>query len=230
MIIYQTDAAQLPDLDAIIQLHGIALPIDRPFSQGGVSQVYDREKSDVVGIMFAQLDHYPIHWMFEPSTNLVKELQSKMDAHGYVLVHGSPHNNLCDDDFGSEYHFELLGKAFGQAVRYENEGVDGVVSVIKARANTKPAEISGESNAEFKLHTDGTYEESPPKVFGLQAIQPDYSGECQSQVALVDDIIPLLSEASLEELQKRQFAFPLPKRAIYDGREEDSDSVIHSVC
>ncbi|KAH1488116.1 hypothetical protein LV164_001534 [Aspergillus fumigatus] len=94
-------------------------------------------------------------------------------------------------------------------VTYRPEGV------ISKKTGGNVVSIS-HSLGEFAWHTDGCFEVKPQRYFGLHILHPDKLGGGIFRVLAVDDLIKLLSPASIETLLNYEFELQVPPE-FYKG-------------
>lgn len=71
-----------------------------------------------------------------------------------------------------------------------------------------------ETMQEFDWHTDCNYEESPPRYFALQVLQPDRYGGGTLSVLKVDRLLRLLSPSAQEGLSSHDYRITVPPEFI----------------
>lgn len=83
-----------------------------------------------------------------------------------------------------------------------------------------------ETMEEFPWHTDCSYEESPPRYFGLQVLQPDQCGGGTLSVLAVDELLALLSPSAREALFSPSFQITVPPEFVKD---QDKTRIVGSL-
>ncbi|KAJ9237805.1 hypothetical protein DTO166G5_3368 [Paecilomyces variotii] len=73
-----------------------------------------------------------------------------------------------------------------------------------------------ETMEEFPWHTDCSYEESPPRFFALQVLQPDQCGGGTLSVLNVDELLPLLPPSARQTLSSPSFRIRVPPEFVKD--------------
>ncbi|KAJ9251243.1 hypothetical protein DTO207G8_5594 [Paecilomyces variotii] len=68
----------------------------------------------------------------------------------------------------------------------------------------------------FPWHTDCSYEESPPRFFALQVLQPDQCGGGTLSVMNVDELLPLLRPSARQTLFSPSFRIRVPPEFVKD--------------
>lgn len=77
-----------------------------------------------------------------------------------------------------------------------------------------------ETMQEFEWHTDCSYEDSPPRYFALQVLQPDRCGGGTLSVLKVDHLLRLLSPFAQEGLSSHDYRITVPPEFIKeDGKK-----------
>ncbi|GFF95062.1 conserved hypothetical protein [Aspergillus lentulus] len=87
--------------------------------------------------------------------------------------------------------------------------------VISQKTGRNVVSIS-HSLGEFAWHTDGCFEVNPQRYFGLHILHPDKLGGGIFRVLAVDDLVNLLSQASIETLLNYEFELQVPPE-FYKG-------------
>ncbi|GFF23632.1 hypothetical protein IFM61606_08887 [Aspergillus udagawae] len=87
--------------------------------------------------------------------------------------------------------------------------------VISQKTGGSVVSIS-QSLGEFAWHTDGCFEVNPQRYFGLHILHPDKLGGGIFRVLAVDDLVKLLSPATIETLLNYEFELQVPPE-FYKG-------------
>lgn len=78
---------------------------------------------------------------------------------------------------------------------------------------------------EFAWHTDGSFEETPQRFFGLHVIHPDKHGGGIFRVLPADDLVAALSPSSVEALLNTEFDIQVPAE-FYKGRASNKGKLL----
>ncbi|KAL1628556.1 hypothetical protein SLS56_005788 [Neofusicoccum ribis] len=78
---------------------------------------------------------------------------------------------------------------------------------------------------EFAWHTDGSFEETPQRFFGLHVIHPDRHGGGIFRVLPADDLVAALSPSSVEALLNTEFDIQVPAE-FYKGRASNKGKLL----
>lgn len=88
--------------------------------------------------------------------------------------------------------------------------------VVSQKTGENAVSIS-HSLGEFAWHTDGCFEATPQRYFGLHILHPDKMGGGIFRVLVIDDLVKLLSPASIETLLNYEFELQVPPE-FYKGK------------
>ncbi|MCX7594902.1 MAG: TauD/TfdA family dioxygenase [Fischerella sp.] len=93
---------------------------------------------------------------------------------------------------------------FGSIIKHKRSDENGIVSVENLGNFTDSTDSNSQllsaSNQMFSMHTDGTYENEPPRVVAMQCIMPSKNGGL-SQIVYGESVYEYLMENHFQELQ-----------------------------
>ncbi|KAJ6494294.1 hypothetical protein C8R45DRAFT_824738 [Mycena sanguinolenta] len=134
------------------------------------------------------------------------------------------------DDPKSDFMLELV-EAMGCVAdtHSSNQGALWEVTykpsgVISAKTGAT-AHSRSHGDGEFAWHTDGSFEISPQRFFGLHIVHPDRLGGGIFRVLRAEDLVAALSPHSVEMLLQTEFDLHVPAE-FYKGRETNRSRLL----
>jgi gamma-butyrobetaine dioxygenase len=127
------------------------------------------------------------------------ELLTQIENHGFAVIPGFEVSTLDVAKSGLTNQMQELGESvsyFGQPL----------VMDVKPQPNYQP--VSSGGTAYFDLHTDLTFQETPPELFGLLCVDSDKEGG-DSLVADGYEVLNKMQD-DLNDLRNTDVTFPTP--------------------
>ncbi|OTA95172.1 hypothetical protein M434DRAFT_20438 [Hypoxylon sp. CO27-5] len=155
-----------------------------------------------------------------PSREMGLQMKS-LFAHA-LREHGIVAIELGFDDSASQFMLQLVEAMGCKADTHSStQGAlwdvtykpEGVVSAKSGGA----AHSKSHGVGEFAWHTDGAFEESPQRFFGLHVLHPDKMGGGIFRVLPAEDLVASLGPAAVETLLKTEFTLRVPDE-FYKGK------------
>jgi len=148
---------------------------------------------------------------------------SMKDAYAYALrEHGIAGIELGFEDPDSQFILDLV-EAVG-CTPDTHSSTQGALwdvtykpSGIFSEATGKSAHSISHSLGEFSWHTDGSFEQHPQRFFGFHILHPDKKGGGIFRVLRADDLVKLLSPATVDILTKTTYEIRVPDE-FYKGK------------
>jgi L-asparagine oxygenase len=143
-------------------------------------------------------------------SDAVNRLRHPADSPGILTLRGLPAHET------PKRILALIGALLGKLWTDPHEGP--YIIEIRAKPTLTGARPSFETSSEFQLHTDLSYSSQPPRYMVLHSLVNNPGEGGYSTLCDIRNCIPLLSAASIRELQADSFLFPAPSH--YSGVNE----------
>jgi alpha-ketoglutarate-dependent taurine dioxygenase len=158
-----------------------------------VSSLEDKEifEASKIDISQATLKIRKVAELSEPEQQKLFDIFNKFK---FVILQSEPLLNPQENLLG-------LKKFFGSIIKHKRSDENGIVSVENLGDFTDSnSQLLSASNQMFSMHTDGTYENEPPRVVAMQCITPSKNGGL-SQIVYGESVYEYLMENHFQELQ-----------------------------
>ncbi|GME28992.1 hypothetical protein B0H12DRAFT_1193924, partial [Neofusicoccum parvum] len=152
-----------------------------------------------------------------------------------IREHGLAVIELGFDDPKSHFMLELV-EAMGCTPDTHSSTQGALLTCLQWDVTYKPSGVFSAATGgtahsrshgvgEFAWHTDGSFEETPQRFFGLHVIHPDKHGGGIFRVLPADDLVAALSPSSVEALLNTEFDIQVPAE-FYKGRASNKGKLL----
>lgn len=131
-----------------------------------------------------------------------------MDESGFALV------QLTHEDPQAEYLQALVAQLGSDDILLHDSDPASVVWDIKTQEG---GQARSHTAGEFLLHTDGSFEVTPPKLMALQCLVQDQEGGGMNQLVSAKDVTGSIGNEDLDILKNTYFLLDVPPE-FFKGR------------